>query len=121
MHAQNRAVAYHETAYAQAEDGVFLAYQVIGDGPIDVLYQPDWPGNLDMEWEWPAFAAFLEGMGAFARVIMHEHRGVGLSSRNVPIPNLETRVGDAITVLDTEHELKGIAGHWRLFAATEDA
>jgi class 3 adenylate cyclase/pimeloyl-ACP methyl ester carboxylesterase len=93
-------MAYHETGYARTEDGVYLAYQVIGDGPIDVLYQPDWPGNLDMEWEWPAFAALLDGLGAFARVIMHEHRGVGLSSRNVPIPNLETRVGDALIVMD---------------------
>ncbi len=94
-------MAYHETGYAQTEDGVYLAYQLIGDGPIDVLYQPDWPGNIDVEWEWPAFATLLEGMGTFARVIMHEHRGVGLSSRDVPIPNLETRVGDAVTVLDT--------------------
>ncbi|MGQ0607811.1 MAG: alpha/beta fold hydrolase [Chloroflexota bacterium] len=93
-------MAYHETGYAQTEDGVYLAYQVIGDGPIDVLYQPDWPGNIDMEWEWPAFAALLEGLGTFARVIMHEHRGVGLSSRNVPIPNLETRVDDALAVMD---------------------
>jgi class 3 adenylate cyclase/pimeloyl-ACP methyl ester carboxylesterase len=101
-------VAARETGYAQTEDGVYLAYQLIGDGPIDVLYQPDWPGNIDMEWEWPAFAAFLDGLGTFARVTMHEHRGVGLSSRNVPIPNLETRVGDAFTVLDTVGALQAV-------------
>jgi len=93
-------VAARECNYAKTDDGVYLAYQLIGDGPIDILYQPDWPGNIDMEWEWPAFAALLDGLGTFARVIMHEHRGVGLSSRNVPIPNLETRVDDAQTVLD---------------------
>jgi class 3 adenylate cyclase/pimeloyl-ACP methyl ester carboxylesterase len=101
-------MAYHETGYAMTAEGVYLAFQVVGEGPIDILYQPDWPGNIDLEWEWPAFAAFLEGMGAYARVIMHEHRGVGLSSRNVPIPNLETRVGDAITVLDTVGSAKAI-------------
>ena len=93
-------MAAHESGYALTEDGVYLAYQLVGDGAIDVLYQPDWPGNIDMEWEFPSSRAALEGMSAFARVIVHEHRGVGLSSRNVPIPNLETRVNDAIAVLD---------------------
>ena len=93
-------MAAHESGYALTEDGVYLAYQLIGDGAIDVLYQPDWPGNIDMEWEFPSSRAALEAMSAFARVIVHEHRGVGLSSRNVPIPNLETRVNDAIAVLD---------------------
>jgi class 3 adenylate cyclase len=54
-----------------------------------------------MEWEFPSSRPFLEGMAEFARVILHDHRGVGVSSRNVPIPNLETRVADLVTVLDT--------------------
>ena len=48
-------MATHETGYALTDDGVYLCYQVIGNGPIDVLYQPDWPGNIDMEWEFPSW------------------------------------------------------------------
>lgn len=103
-------MAAKETGYARTEDGVYLAYQLIGDGPIDVLYQPDWPGNIDMEWEFPSNRAFIEGVGDFARVIMHEHRGVGLSSRNVPIPNLETRVADALAVLDAIGSQRAVLG-----------
>ena len=65
-----------------------------------MVYLPDWPGNIDMEWEFPSSRAALESMGEFARLILHEHRGVGLSSRNVAIPNLETRVDDLVAVLD---------------------
>ena len=89
-----------ETSYVKTADGVYLAYQVFGDGPIDVVSQPDWPGNIDMDWEFPSVRAFLEGIAEFARVIIHDHRGVGLSSRNVPIPNLETRVSDVLAVMD---------------------
>lgn len=71
-------MVYHETGYAQTNDGVYLAYQLIGDGPTDVLYQPDWPGNIDMEWEWPAFAALLGGLGTFAR---SRFRGRAAASR----------------------------------------
>jgi pimeloyl-ACP methyl ester carboxylesterase len=53
-----------------------------------------------MEWEFPVLQSFLGGIASFARLIRHDHRGVGLSSRNVSIPNLETRVTDLLTVLD---------------------
>ena len=96
----NRSVVSPESGYAQTTDGIYLAYQVVGDGPIDVVFQPDWPGNIDMEWEFPSSRMFMEGIAEFARLIAHDHRGVGLSSRNVPIPNLETRVADVLTVLD---------------------
>jgi class 3 adenylate cyclase/pimeloyl-ACP methyl ester carboxylesterase len=89
-----------ETRYARAADGTYIAYQIAGTGPVDVVWQPDWPGNIDMEWEFPVLKTFLGGIASFARLIRHDHRGVGLSSRNVPIPNLETRVSDLLTVLD---------------------
>jgi class 3 adenylate cyclase/pimeloyl-ACP methyl ester carboxylesterase len=89
-----------ETRYARAADGTYIAYQTAGTGPIDVVWQPDWPGNIDMEWEFPVLQSFLGGIASFARLIRHDHRGVGLSSRNVPIPNLETRVSDLLAVLD---------------------
>jgi class 3 adenylate cyclase/pimeloyl-ACP methyl ester carboxylesterase len=85
--------------YARPEDGVYIGYRVDGDGPIDIVYQPDWPGNIDEEWDNPTSDAWLRRLTAFARVISHDHRGVGLSSRNVDLPTLETRVSDLLAVL----------------------
>jgi len=89
-----------DTHYAITPDGVYIAYQLYGDGPIDVVWQTDWPGNIDMEMEDPLGQLWIEEGSSFARVIMHDRRGVGLSSRNVALPNLETRVSDLLTVLD---------------------
>lgn len=88
------------TRYARTPDGVYLAYQVAGGGPIDIVWQPDWPGNLDMEWEFRVVRTYLDAFSSFGRLILHDHRGVGLSSRNVAIPNLETRVADLVIVLE---------------------
>jgi class 3 adenylate cyclase len=88
------------TRYALTEEGVYIGYQTVGEGAIDVVWQPDWPGNIDMEWEFPVLRSLFDGLLPFSRLIRHDHRGVGLSSRNVPIPDLETRVADLIRVLD---------------------
>jgi class 3 adenylate cyclase/pimeloyl-ACP methyl ester carboxylesterase len=87
--------------YARAEDGAYIAYRVDGDGPIDIVWQPDWPGHIDMEWTNRLVGSFLRELSSFARVITHDHRGVGLSSRNVDLPTLETRVSDLLAVLRT--------------------
>ena len=89
-----------DTQYARAPDGTYLAYQVVGDGPVDILDQVDWPGNLDMQWEDPDSELWYQELASFSRLILHDRRGIGLSSRNVPLPNLETRVADTLTVLD---------------------
>jgi class 3 adenylate cyclase len=89
-----------DTHYVKTSDGVYLAYQVVGDGPIDVLEQVDWPGNLDMMWEDIDGTRWYEELASFSRLILHDRRGIGLSSRNVDLPNLETRVADTLTVLD---------------------
>ena len=88
------------TRYARTSDGVYLGYQTAGDGPIDIVWQPDWPGNIDMEWEFRVVRGYLDAFSSFGRLILHDHRGVGLSSRGVAIPNLETRVADLVTLLD---------------------
>ena len=85
--------------YARPEDGVYIGYRVDGEGPIDIVWQPDWPGNIDMEWQDPLTGSWLRALSSFARVITHDHRGVGLSSRNVDLPTLETRVADLLAVL----------------------
>ncbi len=89
-----------DTHYAVTPDGVYIAYQVFGDGPIDVVWQLDWPGNIDMEGEDPLSGLWIREVASFARVILHDRRGIGLSSRNVALPNLETRVSDLLTVMD---------------------
>jgi class 3 adenylate cyclase len=101
-----------DTHYAVTPDGVYIAYQIMGDGPIDVVWQSDWPGNIDTDREDPLLGMWFEELASFSRLILHDRRGVGLSSRNVPPPNLETRVSDLLLVLDavgSEHPvLSGI-------------
>jgi pimeloyl-ACP methyl ester carboxylesterase len=65
------------------------------------VYQIDWPGNIDMEWLDPFAGSWLRALRSFSRIITHDPRGIGLSSRNVELPTLETRVSDLITVLST--------------------
>lgn len=89
-----------DTLYAETPDGVYIAHQVVGDGPVDVAWQFDWLGNVDLVWDVPMFAQVFEGIASFARLILHDRRATGLSSSNVPPPNLETRAGDLRVVLD---------------------
>jgi class 3 adenylate cyclase len=89
-----------ETRYAKTPDGYYIAYQVVGEGPIDLVWQFDFFGNVDVTWEEPSNARWLEGLASFSRLILHDRRGTGLSSRNVDPPNLETRVDDLRVVLD---------------------
>jgi class 3 adenylate cyclase len=97
-----------DTHYAVTPDGVYIAYQVMGNGPIDVVWQLDWPGNIDLEHESLFLQIWFDELASFSRLILHDRRGIGLSSRNVPLPNLETRVSDLLMVLDavgSEHPI----------------
>jgi len=90
-----------EVRYAQT-GGVNIAYQVVGDGPVDLLYIPGWISHLDLYWEEPTIARFLRRLGAGFRLILFDRRGTGLSDR-VPdeeLPTLEVRMDDARAVLD---------------------
>jgi class 3 adenylate cyclase len=89
-----------ETRYARTPDGVYIAYQVTGEGPVDLVWQFDFVGNVDLAWEEPVYALWLPGLASFTRLILHDRRGTGLSSRNVSPPDLETRVADLRLVLD---------------------
>lgn len=90
-----------ETRYLQTADGVYIAYQVAGSGPVDVAVDFHmFAGNVDLIWEEPDWGPVLAGLAEFARVILHDRRGTGASSRNVPPPNLETRAADLLAVLD---------------------
>ena len=99
-----------ETRYAQTPDGVYIAYQVAGEGPVDVAWQFPFLGNVDLLWEAPVFGTLLRGIASFARLILHDRRGTGLSSRNVPPPDLETRVADLRVVLDAVGSERPVLG-----------
>lgn len=66
-----------DTRYAKTTDGVYLAYQTLGEGPLDIVSQPDWPEIIDFDWDAPAGGAFLREQASFSRVIMHDQRGIG--------------------------------------------
>jgi class 3 adenylate cyclase/pimeloyl-ACP methyl ester carboxylesterase len=97
-----------ETQYAKTPDGVYLAYQVAGDGPVDVAWQPDYVNDVDLVWDSPNLGRLFRGIASFARLILHDRRGTGLSSRNVPPPNLETRVADLRVVLDAAGSVRPV-------------
>jgi class 3 adenylate cyclase/pimeloyl-ACP methyl ester carboxylesterase len=101
-----------DTHYARTADGAYLAYQVVGDGPVDIAWQFDGPGQLDVWWEQAWDSAWFEGLASFARLILHDRRGTGLSSRNVAVANLETRADDLRVVLDAVGSQSAVLGAW---------
>ena len=89
-----------ETRYARSGD-VNIAYQVVGDAPRDLVVVPGWVSNIEVYWEEPACARFLERLASFTRLIFFDKRGTGLSDRVTDLPNLETRMDDVRAVMDT--------------------
>lgn len=90
-----------ETRYARSGD-VNVAYQVVGSGPMDLVFVMGWVSNIDQFWTEPSFARFLHRLASFARLIVFDKRGTGLSDR-VPVerlPNLEERMDDVRAVMD---------------------
>ena len=85
--------------YARSGD-VNIAYQVTGDGPFDLVLVPGFFSHLEIDWEHPVHARFLERLGSFARLIRFDKRGTGLSDRGVGLPDLETRMDDVRAVMD---------------------
>jgi pimeloyl-ACP methyl ester carboxylesterase len=73
---------------------VALAYQVFGDGPVDLVYVPQWINNLEVAWSNPLHARFLTRLASFGRVVFVDRRGMGLSDRlsATDVPPLETLV-----------------------------
>jgi class 3 adenylate cyclase/pimeloyl-ACP methyl ester carboxylesterase len=118
-----------ETRYAKTADDVYIAYQVVGSGPVDLAMDfHAYAGNVDLIWDEPDFGPFMAGFTELARLILHDRRGSGASTRNVPPPNLETRAADLLTVLDeigSESPVLGAAASTgamhALFAATYPA
>ena len=88
-----------ETHYARSGDHD-IAYQVLGDGPLDLLIVPGFVSNVDVQWVDPVCARGLRRLASFARVIMFDKRGTGLSDPTPTVPTLEERMEDVRAVMD---------------------
>ncbi len=90
-----------QTRYARSGD-VSIAYQVLGNGPLDLVLVHGWVSHIDLQWDEPRLAAFLGQLASFARLITFDKRGTGLSDRVAldQLPTLELRMDDLRAVMD---------------------
>jgi class 3 adenylate cyclase len=88
-----------ETHYAKSGD-LRIAYQIVGNGPLDLVLVPGFISNLDLCWDEPTSARFLTRLGSFSRLILFDKRGTGLSDRLGSLPTLEERMDDVRAVMD---------------------
>jgi pimeloyl-ACP methyl ester carboxylesterase len=88
-----------KTQYARSGD-VSIAYQVIGEGPFDLVFVPGWVSNLDLHWQNPLSTSFFHRLASFSRLILFDKRGTGLSDPFVGVPTLEQRMDDVRVVMD---------------------
>ena len=88
-----------QTHYAKGPEGN-VAYQVVGDGPMDLVMVPGWFSHIDMQWDDPQWRTFIGELVSFARVILYDKRGTGLSDPVDGVPTVENRVDDLRAVMD---------------------
>lgn len=95
--------------YAQSGE-INIAFQVVGDGPIDLVFVMGWVSHLEHFWSHPSFGAFLRRLASFARVILFDKRGTGLSDRVAvgELPTLEQRMDDVRAVMDSVGSRKAV-------------
>jgi hypothetical protein len=88
-----------ETRYAKSGH-TYIAYQIMGEGPFDLVFVPGFISHVEMQMELPIYAQFFEPLASFCRVIRFDKRGTGLSDRLSGIPTLEERMDDVRAVMD---------------------
>ncbi len=90
-----------KTKYTRSGD-IHIAYQAVGEGPLDLVYVPGWVSHVELAWEEPTLARFLRRLASFSRLIAFDKRGTGLSDRvtNDQLPTLEERMDDLRAVMD---------------------
>jgi pimeloyl-ACP methyl ester carboxylesterase len=88
-----------EVRYARSGD-VSIAYQIIGDGPFDLVWTPGALSHLELRWADEGVNRFYRGLSSFSRLIVFDKRGTGLSDRVAGIADLETRMDDIRAVMD---------------------
>jgi class 3 adenylate cyclase len=89
-----------EINYARSADGVHVAYQVLGDGPPDVVYANSFMSHIEVSWDYPPAVRFYERIAAFSRLVLFDRRGTGLSDPIVEHFTMEDRTDDIRAVLD---------------------
>ena len=87
------------TRYAK-HDGVRIAYQVLGKGPVDLLVVPGFISHLDLSWAMPSVTAMFRRLASFSRLIIYDKAGTGISDPIGHVPTLEDRMGEVHAVLD---------------------
>jgi len=90
---------HDQTKYARSGE-LWIAYQVIGDGPVDLLWAPGYMSHVEQNWTWPPYAAMLERMASFSRLIKFDRRGTGLSDRSFSLGSFDEMMDDIASVLD---------------------
>jgi class 3 adenylate cyclase len=88
-----------ETRYARSGD-LHIAYQVVGDGPMDLVYIPSWISQVEHYWDEPTVARYFSRLASFSRLIMFDRRGSGLSDPVTEAPMLEEQMDDVCAVMD---------------------
>ena len=88
-----------QTRYVKS-DGVHIAYQVLGDGPLDVVFVPGFVSNVEAIWDSPERTSFFRRLASFCRLILFDKRGTGMSDRTSQIFTLEQRMHDVQAVMD---------------------
>jgi class 3 adenylate cyclase len=117
-----------ETRYARTSDGVSIAYQVVGEGPPDIVFVASaFASNMEIGWEWPFWREVFDGLAARGRLLLHDRRGAGLSDgvSGERLPTLEARMEDVRAVMDAAGSERAVlfgmedgAAQIFLFAAT---
>jgi class 3 adenylate cyclase len=104
---------------------VHIAYQMLGEGPPDIVHVPGWATHLELAWSFPSYAHLLRRLASFSRLIVLDKRGTGLSDPVATTPTLEERMDDLAAVMDSAGSERAIlfgecegAPQSVLFAAT---
>ena len=101
-----------ETRFTRAGD-VDIAYQIVGPANgLDLVFVPGWVSHLEVMWELPEFARFLDRLAAMGRLILFDKRGTGLSDRVAGTPTLEQRAEDIAAVMDAAGSNRAALAAW---------
>ena len=101
-----------ETQFTRVGE-VDIAYQVVGSGAQrDLVFVPGWVSHLEVMWELPEFAHFLDRLAGMGRLILFDKRGTGLSDRVAGMPTLEQRADDIGAVMDAAGSARASIAAW---------
>lgn len=93
-------LAVPETHYAMTGDGNHIAYQVVGEGPPDIVYANSFMSHVEVSWEYAPAASFYERMASFSRLVLFDRRGTGLSDPIIGRFDMDDRTADLCAVMD---------------------